>query len=146
MVISQDFNEFIALLNKHKVRYLIVGGYAVAFHGHPRYTKDLDVWIERKDSNIERLLDALDDFGFRSLGLTKDDFLAPGYVIQLGYPPNRIDLLTTLQGVEFEACYANKAEECFESVSFNFISLDDLKRNKKETGRHQDFADIENLT
>ena len=87
MVLSPDFEEFVALLNDHEVRYLVVGGYAVAFHGHPRYTKDLDVWIDRDLTNAERLLLALTDFGFGSVGLTTEDFLKPDQVVQLGYPP-----------------------------------------------------------
>ena len=105
MIISPDFKEFITLLNTHNVRYLVVGGYAVAFHGHPRYTKDIDIWLERTLENAARLLAALDAFGFGSLGLKVEDFLQPGYTIQLGYPPNRIDLLTSLSELDFSSCY-----------------------------------------
>ena len=87
MVLNQDFKEFVQSLNEHNVRYLIIDGYAVAFHGHPRYTKDLDVWIELDPSNAVNILKALTQFGFGTLGLTKDDFLVPGQIIQLGYPP-----------------------------------------------------------
>ena len=107
MVLNQDFKEFIQSLNAHKVRYLIIGGYAVAFHGYPRYTKDLDVWVWLDPGNAKRVIDALDQFGFGSLGLTVEDFLEPEQVIQLGYPPSRIDLLLNLKGVDFEVCYAS---------------------------------------
>ena len=104
MTIAPDFSEFAACLNGREVRYLVVGGYAVAFHGHPRYTKDLDVWIERTPENVRRLLSGLGDFGFGAVGLVEADFLEPEQVIQLGYPPLRIDLLTSLVGVAFAPC------------------------------------------
>ena len=146
MVLNQDFKEFIQLLNEHDVRYLIIGGYAVAFHGHPRYTKDLDIWIEPDQKNAGRLLKALAQFGFASLGLTEADFLEPDQIIQLGYPPNRIDLLTTLPGVEFSKCYAAKVITTIDDTLMNFINLEDLRQNKEASGRLQDLADLENLT
>jgi hypothetical protein len=145
MRLDQDFKEFIALLNEHEVRYLIVGGYAVAVHGHPRYTKDLDVWILTETGNAERLLLALEEFGFGSLGLTQGDFVTRDQVIQLGYPPNRIDILTSLEGVSFEDCYDSRATVELEGLLVPFISLDDLRKNKRALGRHQDLADLENL-
>lgn len=145
MVINKDFKEFIRLLNRNNVRYLVVGGYAVAFHGYPRYTKDLDVWIWINKENAENLLIALNEFGFNSIGLKVNDFLTPGYVIQLGYPPNRIDLLTEIKGVGFDECYKAKIEADVEGTVVNFIDLNNLKKNKKATARYQDLADIENL-
>jgi len=145
MTIAPDFREFAACLNGREVRYLIVGGYAVAFHGHPRYTKDLDVWIERSKPNVERLLNALDDFGFGSLDLTSDDFLQPDRVIQLGYPPLRIDLITSLTGVEFADCYDSRTPMIVEGTMLPFIGLECLRVNKRATGRHQDLADLDNL-
>ena len=108
MTLHPDFREFIQLLNDHSVRYLVVGGYAVALHGHPRYTKDLDVWVEADSENIERLLSALKAFGFGSLDLNVDDFLEPDTVVQLGRPAQRIDLLTELDGVAFDNSYATR--------------------------------------
>lgn len=145
MLINQDFKEFLQSLNANKVEYLIIGGYAVAFHGHPRYTKDIDIWINPTNPNINNLLQALKDFGFASLELKIDDFLDPDQIIQLGYPPNRIDLLTNLAGVDFETCYRNKIEVSMAGISVTFIDLENLKKNKKATGRHQDLADLENL-
>lgn len=145
MKISPDFKEFIACANAHDVRFLIVGGYAVAYYGHPRYTKDLDVWVEAEADNAHRLLRALHDFGFGALDLQIDDFLEPDQVIQLGYPPLRIDLLTSLSGVSFDTCYPNRQLLDIEGVEVPFIGLDDLKTNKRESGRHQDLADLENL-
>jgi hypothetical protein len=145
MTIAPDFKEFVACLNAREVRYLIVGGYAVAFHGHPRYTKDFDVWIERRRDNVERLLVALDDFGFGSVGLEASDFMEADQIIQLGYPPHRIDILTSLVGVEFEACYSGRETMQAEEVVFFFIGLEGLRANKRASGRYQDLADLENL-
>lgn len=145
MTIATDFREFAASLNAHDVRYLVVGGYAVAFHGHPRYTKDLDVWVDATPDNARRLLDALRDFGFGSVGLGVQDFLTPGDVIQLGYPPLRIDLLTSLTGVDFERCYPDRSVLTVEGVAIPVIGLDGLRENKRALGRHQDLADLENL-
>ena len=123
----------------------MVGGYAVALHGHPRYTKDLDVWVEADSENIERLLSALKAFGFGSLDLDLDDFLEPDTVVQLGRPPQRIDLLTELDGVAFDGSYATRQEVPIKNVSVSFIGLEQLRTNKKTSGRHQDLADLEHL-
>ncbi|GIV62711.1 MAG: hypothetical protein KatS3mg045_0050 [Bellilinea sp.] len=145
MALSPDFKEFIELLNFNKVRYLIVGGYAVAFHGYPRYTKDLDIWIENTAENAQRLMEALEQFGFGSLGLSEQDFLIPEQIIQLGYPPNRIDLITSLPGVSFHECYEARIEVEVDGVIARFIDLEHLKQNKRASGRFQDLADLENL-
>jgi predicted nucleotidyltransferase len=145
MGLNRDFREFFQSLNDNGVRYLVVGGYAVAFHGHPRYTKDIDIWIELSKDNAARMVRAIDAFGFGSLGLRDADFLAPDQVIQLGMPPNRIDLLTSLAGVEFPACYAARQNVLIEGTRIDFIDLESLKKNKRAAGRHQDLADIENL-
>lgn len=146
MVINKDFKEFIELLNKHEVKYLVVGGYAVAFHGHPRYTKDLDVWVWLEEQNAEKIIDVLKDFGFASLQFNREDFLNPDNVIQLGQPPNRIDLLTGLSGVDFKDCYDKKNVITINNLEVNIIDLDSLRRNKKASGRFQDLADLENLS
>ena len=143
---NPDFQDFIQCLNQNAVRYLVVGGYAVAIHGHPRYTKDMDIWLEISPDNAQRLLQALDQFGFGQLGLTAEDFLNPDQVIQLGYPPNRIDLLTTIDGVNFEDCYPSRLEITVDNLTVYFIDLESLKKNKKASGSLQDLADIENLT
>lgn len=145
MVLNQDFKEFIQSLNDNQVRYLVVGGYAVALHGHPRYTKDLDIWIEMGSENAANLVRALAQFGFSSLGLQPEDFLVPDQVLQLGYPPNRIDLLNTISGVDFASCYALRVSVEIEGITVNFIDLENLKINKKASGRLQDLADLENL-
>lgn len=144
MVLSQDFKEFIQSLNEHEVRYLIIGGYAVAVHGHPRYTKDLDVWIEQSESNAVRMIEALEAFGFGSLGLKREDFLQD-QVLQLGYPPNRIEILTYATGLDFESSFERRVAVLIDGTSVDFINVDDLKRNKRSTGRYQDLADVEAL-
>lgn len=145
MKLSRDFKEFVESLNANGVRYLVVGGYAVSAHGHPRYTKDLDVWIEVSAENARRMLVALADFGFGDLGLRDRDFLEPGSVVQLGHPPQRIDLLTSVSGVSFEQCYTARVEIELDGVRVNFIDLGNLLRTKEAAGRLQDRADIEAL-
>jgi len=145
MRLDRDFSEFIGLLRAHDVRFLIVGGYAVAVHGHPRYTGDLDVWVLVDPINVDRLLRVLDDFGFGAVGLSRDDFLEPDNVVQLGYPPLRIDLLTSLDGVDFNECYPHRVEVDLGEVTAPFISLADLRRNKTASARPQDLADLQAL-
>jgi predicted nucleotidyltransferase len=144
-VFNPDFKEFIQSLNDNQVRYLIVGGYAVAFHGYPRYTKDIDIWVEMSQHNAEQMLEALAQFGFGSLALSAEDFNTPDRVIQLGYPPNRIDIITTPDGIDFTTCYATKVEVEIDGITVDFIDLDNLKLNKRASGRLQDLADLENL-
>lgn len=144
-MLNQDFKEFIQSLNDNSVRYLVVGGYAVALHGHPRYTKDIDIWIEMSPENAANVIGALEQFGFTSLGLRETDFLTPGQVIQLGQPPSRIDLLCSVSGVDFATCHASRVTVEIEGVPVDFIGLDDLRKNKAASGRYQDLADLENL-
>ncbi len=145
MRLSKDFKEFIELLNAHNIQYLIVGGHAVAAHGHPRNTKDMDVWVSPDRANVEKFYKALTEFGFGSIGLTVDDFLSPENVIQLGFPPNRIDILMDISIGPFEECFQMRVVVDVQGVQCNVISLEDLKRAKKVTGRTQDLADLENL-
>ena len=144
-MINKDFREFIALLNANDVRYLVVGGYAVAVHGYPRYTKDLDIWIECSSQNAMNLMHALDQFGFGALSIEAEDFTQEGRIVQLGYPPNRIDLMTSADGLTFADCYTKKLEVEIEGVAIDFIDIGNLRRNKAATGRAQDLADLENL-
>lgn len=145
-MLNQDFKEFIQLLNANQVKYLVIGGYAVAIHGHPRYTKDIDIWIEMSSENAQKLMIVLTEFGFGSLGLNAEDFQAPDQIIQLGYPPNRIDLITTPDGIDFAPCYQTKIEVKINDINVNFIDLKNLKKNKQASGRLQDLADLENLS
>ena len=142
---SQDFREFIELLIKNKAEYLIVGGYAVGIHGHPRYTGDLDIWLNPTPQNAGQILKSVNEFGFSSFNLTLEDFTKPGNVIQLGNPPLRIDLLTEIDGVTFEECFSNRKVVVIEDLKVNFIGYNDLLKNKKVTGRPRDIDDIDNL-
>ena len=144
-MLSSDFVEFIECCAARSVKFLIVGGYALAAHGHPRATKDLDVWILAEPDNADLLIAALDDFGMESIGLQSSDFLDPEIVIQLGYPPVRIDLLTSASGVEFEACWESRINIPVGSVEAGFISYDDLIANKRASGRPQDAVDVQVL-
>ena len=144
-MLNPDFKEFIRLLNDNDVRYLVVGGYAVALHGYPRYTKDIDIWVWLDKGNADRIIKALEQFGFGSLKLEVQDFLVPNQIIQLGYPPARIDLITSLAGVFFEECYALRILVPIDDIVVNFIDLENLKKNKEASGRLQDLADLENL-
>jgi hypothetical protein len=143
-MLNSDFKEFAELLNAKGVDYLVVGGYALAAHGHPRYTGDIDFWVRATPDNITRLLRSLDDFGFGSLGLTASDF-STDTVVQLGQPPRRIDLLTAIDGVSFEDCFARREQVELAGVPLNIIGLADFKTNKRATGRLKDLADLESL-
>lgn len=142
---SQDFKEFVELLNNHKAEYLVVGGNAVGIHGHPRYTGDLDIWLNPTPENAQRVLVYVNEFGFSSFGLSLQDFTKEGNIVQLGYPPLRIDLLTQIDGVTFDECFKNKKEVEIEGLVVNFIGYQDLLKNKKGTGRLRDIDDINNL-
>ena len=145
MELNRDFQEFLKSFVQHDVRFLIIGGYALAVHGHPRYTKDLDVWVWPDPTNADRILEALDGFGFGSLGLEASDFLEPGAVIQLGREPQRIDLLTFATGLEFRAAFENRVLVEIGGLEVPFLSVDDLRTNKTATGRLRDLADVEDL-
>jgi hypothetical protein len=145
MRIEKDFKEFIALLNKNNVRYLIVGGYAFSYHAEPRYTKDIDFFIDNSETNAEGLLKALAEFGFQSIGLSKDDFIKPGDIVQLGVPPVRIDLMTSITGLEFAAAWENRVAGTFGDIPAFYISKSDLILNKTAVGRKQDLVDVEKL-
>lgn len=144
-MLNQDFKEFAELFNSNRVEYLIVGGYALAAYGHPRYTGDLDFWIGTDPSNAQRVLHALEEFGFGALGIGLDDLTAPGRVVQLGYPPRRIDLLTSIDGVDFAASYARRMLVPLDGLNLHFIALEDFKTNKRASGRLKDLADLEAL-
>jgi predicted nucleotidyltransferase len=142
---SRDFKEFVELLIKNNVEYLIVGGYAVSIHGYPRYTGDLDIWLNPTPENAKKILTAVNEFGFSSFHLSESDFTKKENIIQLGYPPLRIDLLTEIDGVTFNDCFTNRKEVTIEGLKFFFIGYNDLLKNKKKSGRLNDLNDLENL-
>lgn len=145
MRLQKDLKEFIELLNSHGVRYIIVGGYAVAYHGHPRFTGDIDLFVEAASDNARRILAALHDFGFSDLELKLEDFEQPDNVVQLGLPPNRIDLLTSISGLSFAQVWQDRLTAQLDGVPVCFISKKLLLANKLASGRAKDLADVEEL-
>jgi hypothetical protein len=140
-----DFKEFLKLLAAHKVEYLLIGGYAVGYHGYPRATADMDIWIAMNPANADRIVAVLKKFGFDPPELSPELFLKEWQIIRLGVPPVRIELATTISGVNFDECYAERIVDILDGIKINLISLNHLKINKKASGRHQDLADLENL-
>lgn len=145
MELSNDLLEFIRFLNQRKVEYLIVGGWAFSLHVKPRYTKDIDILVKRSAANADLLIQVLEDFGFKDVGVTREDFLIPGYVIQLGFEPNRIDLLTDIVNVDFESAWKKKDAFQRQGVDLWVISKEDLLANKLAAGRDQDLVDAKLL-
>lgn len=139
---EKDFEELLKLFNKNKVRYCIVGAYAVAFHAEPRYTKDMDIFVEPDKDNAARILKSLKEFGFKSLSLEEDDLVRKGRVVQLGYEPVRIDLMTSIDGCNFKEVWAGKAVGVYGKQKAVFIGVDELIKNKRNTRRKQDDVDI----
>lgn len=144
--LSRDFHELLECFAAHDVRYLIVGGWALAAHGVPRMTKDLDVWVLPDSSNAENVLAALKDFGFGDLSLAASDFTDPDVVIQLGRPPNRVDILTTPDGVDFAECWTDRLMVDLGGLVVPFIGREGLIANKLATGRPQDVVDVASLS
>jgi hypothetical protein len=143
--LEDDLREFIELLNALKVRYIVVGGFAVAYHGYPRYTADIDLFLERSPENAQGIVNAIRQFGFGDLGLSSEDFLQEDQVIQLGLAPNRIDLLTFLSGVDFQEAWATREQGEIAGLSVPMISKELLIKNKAASGRSQDLADLDHL-
>ena len=144
--LPQDFKEFLKLLNDQEVKYLLVGGYAVGYYGYPRATADMDIWIAVAPDNAKNILAAFHQFGMRSPELDADTFQMVDKVIRMGLPPMRIEVLTSIDGVLFEDCFPRRQIVELEGVKVPIISLDDLKKNKKASGRHKDLDDLEHLS
>ena len=142
MKTEKDFEELLKLFNKNKVRYCIVGAYAVAFYAQPRYTKDMDILVEPDKDNARRIIKSLAEFGFKSLTLKEKDFIRKGKIIQLGYEPIRIDLITSIDGCDFKEAWKNKAIGAYGKQKALFIGLNELIKNKKKSAREQDNVDI----
>jgi hypothetical protein len=145
MNLQKDLREFIELLNALDVRFVIVGAFALAHHGYPRYTGDIDLFVEKSTENADRILHALRQFGFGDIGLTTEDFVRKDHVVQLGVAPNRIDILTFLSGVSFEDAWSTREWGDIGGLRTPFISRELLKQNKSACGRPQDLADLEHL-
>lgn len=142
---NRDFRELLKTFNEHAVKYLIVGGYAVMKYSEPRFTKDLDIWIEASPENAKNVFQALKTFGSPLEGLTENDFAQDGFY-QMGRPPVRVDILMSVSGIEFKKAWTNRVETDFDGVPAYFIGLADLIENKKASGRLQDLADIEKIS
>jgi len=143
MRIEKDYEELLRLLNKHNVKYCIVGAYAVAFYGKPRFTKDMDIFVEPSIKNGKKIAQALIDFGFEGFKLSEDDFAEEGNIVQLGYEPVRVDILTSITGVSFNQVWKNRTTGKYGKEKIFFIGLKELIKNKKMTGRKQDIADLD---
>jgi len=140
-----DFIEFLKSLSSHRVEYLLIGGYAVGLHGFPRATADLDVWVSINPENADRIVEALKEFGFGTPDLKPSLFLIEDKVVRMGVPPLRIDILTSIEGVQFDDCFKRRQVIAIGELELPLISLADLKANKKATGRHQDLTDLDHL-
>jgi len=143
MALNPDWKDFLELLESSGAEFLLVGAWARAFLGEPRMTGDIDFWIRRSPENAEKLVRVVKEFGFGSLGLTVDDFLSEDMVVQLGYPPRRIDILTRITGVTFEEAWEEKGEGTLDGIRVHYLSKQHFVRNKRATGRPKDLADIE---
>jgi predicted nucleotidyltransferase len=143
--LPNDFREFLRLLNAHGVEYVVIGGYAVGFHGYPRATNDLDVWIALTRENAQRAVAALREFGFGTPDLCAEFLLEPKRITRMGVPPLRIEIVNTISGVEFADCFGRRVSVEMDGVPVPIIGLEDLKANKKAAGRFKDLNDLENL-
>jgi len=145
MEVQPDFRDLLALLNKHKVEYLIVGSYALAFHGAPRYTSDIDIWIKPQSLNAQRTMEAIKEFGFGEVGITPEDLESPNSVIQLGFPPVRIDLLASIGGLTWDEAFSNRAKGKFGDIFVYYLGREQFIKNKRSLDRKKDLADLEAL-
>lgn len=145
MIFEQDFIDFIELLNEQQVKYMVVGAFALSFHGRPRNTGDLDIWIKPDAENAGKMVKVIEEFGFGQLGLNDEDFLRENYVTQLGYPPLRIDILNAISGINFDDAFHTRLETEIDGLQISFISAEDLIRNKRCVGRPKDLGDIDAL-
>lgn len=143
--IPPDFKDFLKLLNEHKVQYLLIGGYAVNYHGYVRATADMDIWIKRSPGNAQKTVKVLNEFGFDTKKVNVELFLDKQQVIRMGVPPVRIEVLTSISGVNFEDCYKNKIEDVWDNIGVHIINLQKLKKNKRASGRLKDLTDLEHL-
>lgn len=145
MRVEADYEDLLRLFNKYKVKYCIIGAYAIAFYAKPRYTKDIDILVEPNVENARRIIKSINDFGFKNLGLTKEDFSQKNKIIQLGYEPLRVDILTSIEGCTFEKIWKNKKTARYGKQKVFFIGINELIKNKSLLRRKQDEADLEML-
>jgi predicted nucleotidyltransferase len=145
LVLPPDFKEFLRLLNEHEVRYLLIGGYAVGYHGYARATEDMDIWVATHPDNAQKLVSVLKKFGFDSPDLSSGLFMQENKIIRIGLPPIRLEITTSISGVLFDECYQGRIIDQLDGVEVSLIDLENLKKNKKASGRAKDIADLEKL-
>lgn len=145
MKLHKDLREFLELLNSHKVEFVLVGGHAVAFHGYPRYTGDIDFLVCPELENGHRIIKVMEAFGFDNTGIYAEDFISPNKIIQLGYPPNRIDLITSISGCSFDEVWKSRIETMLDHVPVFIIGKETLIKNKRVSNRSKDLLDVEKL-
>lgn len=147
IMVNRDFRDLLAGFSAHDVRFLVVGGYAVTFHARPRFTKDLDLWVDPDPDNAAKVVAALVAFGapLAAHGVTAQDFASPGVVYQMGMPPNRVDILTAVEGLRFDECHARRAVARYADVPVAYLAREDLIANKRAVGRPQDLEDVREL-
>lgn len=145
MEIQQDFKDLLTLFNGHQVEYMVIGGYALAIHGAPRATGDMDLYVRPTPENAGRIMTVLKAFGFDLVGLETADFQIPGRIIQLGVPPVRIVLVTSIDGVDWDQAYSGIVMGPYGDIQVPYIGLDALRANKRVSGRKKDLADLEAL-
>ncbi len=145
MKVEKDYEELLKSFNKYKVKYCIIGAYAIAFYAKPRYTKDLDILVEPSIENGKRIINALNEFGFKSIDLSERDFSQRGKIIQLGYEPVRVDIITSVQGCSFKQVWENKAMGTYGKERVHFIGINELIKSKKTSDRKQDQVDVDIL-
>lgn len=145
LMLSPDFKEFLKLLKEYDVRYLLIGGYAVGYHGYARATSDMDIWVAIHPDNAQKIVTVLKVFGFDHPDLSAELFLQENKIIRMGMPPVRLEITTSISGVEFDECYQARIEDKLDGVEVNLIDLENLKKNKQASGRSKDIADLEKL-
>jgi hypothetical protein len=145
MQLPQDFKEFLNLLNLNNIKYLLIGGYAVGYHGYPRATVDMDIWISIEKENVDNLIKTINDFGFKDPDLDAEVFTKQKKVVRMGVPPLRLEVISEIDGVEFEECFNSKIVDKIDDITINIINLQCLKKNKKACGRLKDLSDLEYL-
>ncbi len=141
----EDFRDFLKLLGEHDVEYLLIGGYAVGYHGFPRTTLDMDVWIAIRPENARKMVEVMIGYGFSPEAVSPELFMDTKGIIRMGVPPLRLEVLTDIAGVNFQECYERRVVEILDGVEVDIISLEDLRKNKEACGRHKDITDLENL-
>ena len=143
--LPQDFRDFLKLLNENEVEYLLIGGYAVTYHGYPRSTYDMDIWIGTSQANAESMVRVMESFGFTGGDISPQLFLSEKCLIRMGVPPVRLEILTSISGVRFGDCYHHRIVDVIDDVEVSIINLQDLRKNKAASGRHKDLDDLQHL-